>query len=307
MPYKRAEFIAVYATELRLWGKYEEMLFGAATEDPALTPGDCKHLFRMADKRRLRTLGDPLPEGDSFVVYRGIGTANRPSFRRSVYWTLNPHTAAWFAARLAPPTPVVYTLTVPKEKVFYYRKGEQELAVDVWACGELKRVEPMPYPIPSSQENDALMHLGLTRIQQFGQSKFRCGPGSVHGPAHWQRVLSAGVAIASEVGADVVVVALFALLHDVCRLDDGGDPDHGKRAAELIDTMQGDFFKLKPAQLKTLLEACRLHTAGKRSRDVTIGTCWDADRLDLGRVGITPDPKFMSTAAGRKRAQQPKL
>ena len=33
-----------------------------------------------------------------------------------------------------------------------------------------------------------------------------------------------------------------------------------------------------------------------------VGTCWDADRLDIGRVGIVPHERYMSTAAGRRRA-----
>jgi uncharacterized protein len=33
--------------------------------------------------------------------------------------------------------------------------------------------------------------------------------------------------------------------------------------------------------------------------DITIQTCWDADRLDLGRVGTTPDPARLCTAAAR--------
>jgi hypothetical protein len=37
------------------------------------------------------------------------------------------------------------------------------------------------------------------------------------------------------------------------------------------------------------------------STDPTVGVCFDADRLDLGRVGIEPDPELMSTEAGRKR------
>ena len=152
------------------------------------------------------------------------------------------------------------------------------------------------------KKNDILVQLDLGRIMEFGQSKFRCGPHTVHGPDHWQRVLDNGLSLADDSGADVIVVALFALLHDICREDDGADPDHGRRVAELIGVMQGDFFQLTLAQLETLQEACRLHTAGKLSMDATIGTCWDADRLDLGRVGTTPDPKFMSTAVGRKRA-----
>ena len=38
------------------------------------------------------------------------------------------------------------------------------------------------------------------------------------------------------------------------------------------------------------------------SEHPTIGTCWDADRLDLGRVGIVPQPKFMSTAFAKEVA-----
>ena len=30
--------------------------------------------------------------------------------------------------------------------------------------------------------------------------------------------------------------------------------------------------------------------------DPTVGACWDADRLDLPRVWITPDPALLSTA-----------
>jgi uncharacterized protein len=35
-----------------------------------------------------------------------------------------------------------------------------------------------------------------------------------------------------------------------------------------------------------------------------IGACWDADRLDLTRVGIIPDPDMMSTEPGKELAAQ---
>lgn len=34
----------------------------------------------------------------------------------------------------------------------------------------------------------------------------------------------------------------------------------------------------------------------------TIDACFDADRLDLGRVGITPDPEKMATERGKELA-----
>ena len=53
--------------------------------------------------------------------------------------------------------------------------------------------------------------------------------------------------------------------------------------------------------MELLEEACRAHTGGGVTADATIGVCWDADRLTLGRVGITPKARYFSTDAGRRR------
>jgi uncharacterized protein len=39
------------------------------------------------------------------------------------------------------------------------------------------------------------------------------------------------------------------------------------------------------------------HSEGAVHADPTVQTCWDADRLDLGRVGVMPDAKFLSAHA----------
>ena len=110
------------------------------------------------------------------------------------------------------------------------------------------------------------------------------------------------ILIAPETGADILVARLFAIFHDCCRIDDGEDLDHGPRAATFIRSLLGSEIELDPAQCALLETAIRGHTAGRISYDPTIGTCWDADRLDLGRVGIIPDSRHMSTSAGRKIA-----
>ena len=46
-------------------------------------------------------------------------------------------------------------------------------------------------------------------------------------------------------------------------------------------------------------QACHLHTDGHTEGDLTLQTCWDADRLDLGRVGIVPKPDLLCTDAAR--------
>lgn len=144
----------------------------------------------------------------------------------------------------------------------------------------------------------------LAGIRDYVAAVFECGPDSIHGPDHWQRVEGFGLEIAAASGADLTVVRLFALLHDCRRENDGADPDHGPRAAEMLDRIVPSVFALDPGRLETLKYAIRHHTRGMTSADPTIGTCWDADRLDIGRVGITPAARFMSTAAAKTIASR---
>lgn len=124
----------------------------------------------------------------------------------------------------------------------------------------------------------------------------------IHGPNHWARVEANGLMLAQKTGADLVVVRLFGLFHDSRRENDDHDPDHGRRGAELAEILLPKFAKVSADQRQLLIEACAGHTDGLLSDDPTIGTCWDADRLDLGRVGLVPKPKFMSTAFAKEVA-----
>ena len=129
------------------------------------------------------------------------------------------------------------------------------------------------------------------------------GPDSIHGPAHWRRVLRNGLLLATRSGADLAVVRMFALFHDSRRVNDMTDPDHGKRgAAYAAEARAAGLFTLSDEQFDQLHEACVGHMDGHHHADPTVGTCWDADRLDLGRCWITPKAKFMSTAFAREIA-----
>jgi uncharacterized protein len=125
----------------------------------------------------------------------------------------------------------------------------------------------------------------------------------IHGFGHWMRVRANGLRLAQETGADPEVVALFALLHDARRQNDGRDPGHGARAAEFARTLRtADYIDLDDEAFAQLTYACRHHTDGLVEAHVTIQTCWDADRLDLGRVNIIPDPKLLCTEAAKRPA-----
>lgn len=122
----------------------------------------------------------------------------------------------------------------------------------------------------------------------------------VHGIVHWARVLENGLRVAASTGANREVVTLFALFHDSRRVNEGHDQDHGLRGAELAKSLRGKLFELPDREFDLLYEACRLHTDGHTMGDVTLQACWDADRLDLGRVGISPRPNRLCTDAGRE-------
>jgi uncharacterized protein len=119
----------------------------------------------------------------------------------------------------------------------------------------------------------------------------------IHGIQHWERVRDNGLRLARSTGAIPAVVELFAYLHDSRRLDDWEDLGHGVRAAEYLRTLRGRYFDISDAALELLVYACRHHSDGLMDGDVTVLTCWDADRLDLGRVGIRPEPRYLCTPA----------
>ena len=123
--------------------------------------------------------------------------------------------------------------------------------------------------------------------------------GGTHGLPHWERVRENGLRLATLTGARADVVELFAYFHDACRANEGRDPGHGARGADLARTLAGTVFTIDAAGLELLAEACCGHTHGKTAADPTIATCWDADRLDLGRVGTRPRPERLCTEAAR--------
>jgi len=121
----------------------------------------------------------------------------------------------------------------------------------------------------------------------------------VHGEGHWGRVRDNGLRLAECTGADTRVVEMFAYLHDVKRETNGFDREHGPRAAALVAALDAALIPVAVPAREQLIYACRWHTAGLTEGDITVQTCWDADRLDLGRVGIRPNPRLLCTAAAR--------
>lgn len=126
---------------------------------------------------------------------------------------------------------------------------------------------------------------------------------NLHGVDHWDRVNENGKKLLTP-EVNPLIVALFAYLHDSCRVEDGEDINHGARAAELIDTIRETYLKkVSDDDVELLKKACRLHTTEHKTGNPTIDACFDTDRLDLWRVGIIPDPERMATEKGKEIAR----
>jgi uncharacterized protein len=125
---------------------------------------------------------------------------------------------------------------------------------------------------------------------------------SIHGIAHWARVLENARRIAPRTGADPRVLELFSILHDSQRWSDGYDAEHGPRAAAFARELREDLG-LDDESFAHLVEACDSHTRGAPfDAHVTVLTCLDADRLDIPRVGMAIRPDLLFTAAARDPA-----
>jgi uncharacterized protein len=124
---------------------------------------------------------------------------------------------------------------------------------------------------------------------------------SCHGPGHWRGVARVGAAIAvTDERIDPMVVLTFAAFHDTRRINDWRDPQHGPRAAERVQKLaDAGRLPLNRQQIETLVFALEYHDAGATHPNPTVGACWDADRLTLGRVGTRPDLRYISTRAVR--------
>lgn len=133
---------------------------------------------------------------------------------------------------------------------------------------------------------------------------------NIHGFAHSARVerntqiLAKHYLIKKEV---LSALDIFAYYHDLQRYNDGSDIDHGKRASIHLKSIRSrrvsNIQFLSDELFDKLCFACENHTTMLRSGDLFVDICFDADRLDLPRIGIAPDPNRMATRIGAHFAE----
>jgi len=82
------------------------------------------------------------------------------------------------------------------------------------------------------------------------------------------------------------------------RVNEQRDDGHGIRGGRYA-LKNKDLIDLNEEQLNILYKACAGHTGGRTPLNDTITCCWEADRLDIRRVGIVPDLQWFNTDTAR--------
>ena len=118
----------------------------------------------------------------------------------------------------------------------------------------------------------------------------------IHGIAHWARVLENGLRLVEVTRANIEVVQLFAVFHDSQRMTEETDLSHGVNGASFAAELRGKLFDLNEDDFDLLFVACAGHMDRPTDDDPTVQACWDADRLDLGRMGASIDPLWLGEA-----------
>jgi uncharacterized protein len=131
----------------------------------------------------------------------------------------------------------------------------------------------------------------IEAARAFAESRHE-GAGPSHDLGHVERVRRLALAIGEAEGADLLVIELAALLHDIGRVRVDSRGEEADRHEEVSAELAGPFLAgqgLPEAARQAVLEAilCHRHRRGRKAGSLEARCLFDADKLDsLGAVGV---------------------
>lgn len=126
----------------------------------------------------------------------------------------------------------------------------------------------------------------------------------MHGlDTHTNAVVFRGIDYALHMYQDPIPVVFACAFHDMARIADEGDKDHGERAVPMAIRIMKKFpYLLDQDTRLSILYAILNHTNGETARDYISACLWDADRTRMAwHYGF--DEKFFNTSRGKYVAQ----
>ena len=145
-----------------------------------------------------------------------------------------PHRTKWHL--LLPWTTTVTWTGQPMPRGLHSRRAAKQDPSLIVVRGLYNRRMPLS---PASQPGD--WPLTMRDLLREILANYALPWFGTHGVSHWARVLETGLRLAPGTGANPQVIQLFAVLHDSKRINEGIDPDHGRRAADYAARLRGSL------------------------------------------------------------------
>ena len=125
---------------------------------PNWTNAFCDVVLGSLQREKLLNAGDPIPPGDSFIVYRGVAGVGRKRRVRGYSWSGDIGVARLFAEiradRHGLPNAAVYSAVIQRQHVLAYinerGRNEQEFLLLPRYFSKIKRIERLTTPEGSS-------------------------------------------------------------------------------------------------------------------------------------------------------------
>lgn len=122
---------------------------------------------------------------------------------------------------------------------------------------------------------------------------------NIHGIKHLRKVAYLAGRFATCLNTNIEAAVIGGYLHDCARIDDGVGNHHAHKSAVLAEKILNEIYP-NYVESKTIYNAIYSHADGLISDDKIIGCVWDADRLNLIRLGIIPQLDLLSTPVARR-------
>ena len=84
-------------------------------------------LLTMANKATLEAEGDPIPEEESFTLFRGVTGKGAERRLVGILWTSDSDRAKWFTKSSTDlENPAVFKAVIPRDSIYFYKNRNKE-------------------------------------------------------------------------------------------------------------------------------------------------------------------------------------
>lgn len=121
---------------------------------------------------------------------------------------------------------------------------------------------------------------------------------SLHDLYHALRVIENGFIISDFNKSNRTIIVIYSIFHDIYSWKCSDRIKASEESANLIIKYR-DHINATDEEINKAFTACLNVYKSKKSDDLDIGSCYDADMLDLIRKNIYPEQKEMNTKIGK--------